>query len=447
MKKKVCILLAVMMVLTALPAMAVAGATGVITPAKVVVDGKDFTFTGNKPVVKDGIVFFPLETQALSMFDLTVDGMLIRNIMGVTRPDINRGVRLIPVGVGGHLQIDKTSPGKFNGFLALHEAGGNLPAPAQEINGVWMAPLAPLAEALGGKVEWNAAASTITVTTTMSTVWTYRYRDGELSERTYSSNFSTVVRHEANNLNEDGTVRAFPWVAPLPSEDGVYAPIFVELFRDPDSVESVPERAEHMEHYWLRAQVPSPVWEITEWLTEEQVYERLMALQPRWKEIAAAYPGCNIFAGGLAKALFGRDLMTHWVEYGIWRGKDEEVVQTLTPARIHQDLTQIRVGDFVIHDREGGSGHTVVVMRVTEDGFYALDEGVVGGHERWGLDMIFYPFAWLRGEVPWWGYTSGARCPGFVILTYYTPLWEGHLEDQEYPVTQWIHARNDWPWP
>jgi hypothetical protein len=38
----------------------------------------------------------------------------------------------------------------------------------------------------------------------------------------------------------------------------------VELHRDPGSVVSAQERAEDTEHYWLCAQVPSPVWEITE---------------------------------------------------------------------------------------------------------------------------------------------------------------------------------------
>jgi hypothetical protein len=158
-KKKVCVLLAVMMVLTVLPVVAVAGATGVNTSVKVVVDGAEFTFTGNKPVVKDGIVFFPLETQAFSMLGLTVE-------------DHGNIVRLFSECKSGWYQINSYSPFNFIGHKVFSPFSGTLPARAQTINGVYSVPISPIAEILGCKVEWNFVTSTITVTTAMSTVWT-----------------------------------------------------------------------------------------------------------------------------------------------------------------------------------------------------------------------------------------------------------------------------------
>jgi hypothetical protein len=175
-----------------------------------------------------------------------------------------------------------------------------------------------------------------------------------------------------------------------------------------------------------------------------------MALRPRWKEIAAANGGCNVFAAAIANEVFGRDLLNHPVDYGVNDGVEPlplEQLNAITPAVVHRDLTQVRVGDFIGHAREGVLGHWVVVMEVTEEGVYFLDEWVAEGHERYGVNMGFYPFAWLRGEIQWPGYTTGTLCPKFSILSFYTPLWEGHLENQEYSVTQYIHELNGWPWP
>jgi hypothetical protein len=138
---------------------------------------------------------------------------------------------------------------------------------------------------------------------------------------------------------------------------------------------------------------------ITEWITQEQAYQKIMAMQGKfptglkWDE---AEGGCSAFACYLQRAAFGRS----------WNG-DTNTTATYGPIGSiadmvhHQDLSKIKVGDIISYSwgrGEGGGGadrstatdgtHVVIVTEVYPDRIVAA-EGNDAGKVNWRHEMTF----------------------------------------------------------
>jgi hypothetical protein len=172
-----------------------------------------------------------------------------------------------------------------------------------------------------------------------------------------------------------------PFSVPVPKTGGPYAAVHKQVANGGDS------------------------GEIIGWLTEKEVHDKIMALEPQ-------YPTGSIWGNdeggcsGFVRMVWRTVLSDNTLE-DFWN--------TLPPPTKHNDLTQIKVGDEWWSGDSGGGEHTVIVTEVTDNSIIVA-EGNVGfgdGRTRWNREITF---DYILNTDHWW-----------FINTYYAPLYRYDL--------------------